>query len=62
MLEFLMMANNKCRNCGNDRIEVCECCLPCDMKKLLSEVELKGRYLYCKNCDEFSIICEPILD
>lgn len=24
MLEFLMIANNKCRNCGNERIEVCE--------------------------------------
>ena len=62
MLEFLMMANNKCRNCGNQRIEVCERNLLELIKKQFDEIGLKGRFLHCPYCNECSIFsnhCKP---
>ena len=59
MLEFLIMANNKCRNCANERIEVCEHNLPELIKKQFDEVGLIGRFLHCPNCNEYSILCNP---
>ena len=40
MLEFLMMANNKCRNCGKKRIEVCAHNLPELIKNQFEEIEI----------------------
>jgi hypothetical protein len=38
MLEFLIMANKKCRNCGKERIEICEHNLPPFIKKHFDEL------------------------
>ncbi len=59
ILDIFMIVNNNCRNCGNERIEVCECCLPPKMKKGMEEAGIKGQYLYCPTCQEYSIIHNP---
>lgn len=59
METLLMFSAMSCRKCKNTRTEVCECCLPKEMKEQLDEAGMKGRYLYCPNCNEYSVICEP---
>ena len=59
ILDFFMITKNKCRNCGSERIELNENELPQKMKNDLFEAGLKGRYLYCPGCKEYSIISNP---
>ena len=59
VLSFFMMANNNCRSCGNERIEVCEHQLPKKIKKQFDEAGVKGRYLHCPKCQEYSIFLNP---
>jgi hypothetical protein len=56
VLDFFMMAKSKCRKCGIERNEVCECNLPTRMRNELKEVGLSGRYLYCPKCKEYSVM------
>lgn len=49
------MANNKCRKCRNERIEVCEHNLPPFVKSKFDEAGSKGWYLHCPICTEYSI-------
>ncbi|MCE4563463.1 hypothetical protein INQ51_04000 [Maribellus sp. CM-23] len=55
ILAFLMATNNNCKNCGFERIEVDEKDLPLNIKQQFSDLGLKGRYLYCHRCKEYSI-------
>ena len=55
ILAFLMATNNNCKNCGFERIEVDENDLPPTIKQQFKKLGLKGRYLYCTRCKEYSI-------
>lgn len=56
VLSFMSELNNECKTCGLPRVEICECYLPPVIKKQFDKLGLKGHYLCCPFCEEFSVV------
>lgn len=59
MNDFMKQFNahiNKCRKCGQPRIEVCCHVLPIQIIKAFESAGENAEYLYCKKCQEYSVI------
>jgi hypothetical protein len=56
ILEFFEKERKYCQSCGNMRTEITENNVPKEVKDLNSIMEEGSTLLFCKHCEEYSVI------